>query len=75
MIAKIFTSHPASVDETYFEHLVFALRFSGTLLVAAGAALVHALVPCLCQKTASRLVASLYAKTHNRGNESVSRLT
>jgi hypothetical protein len=68
MIAKIFTSHPASVDETYFEHLVFALRFSGTLLVAAGAALVHALVPCLCQKISphsSRTAGLVYKTAHD----------
>ncbi|WGI22352.1 DUF6356 family protein [Amylibacter sp. IMCC11727] len=67
MIAKIFTDHPASVDETYFEHLLFATKFAATLMVAAGAALVHALIPCLCEKTASKTVAKLYAKTHNRG--------
>ncbi len=67
MIAKIFTDHPASVDETYFEHLLFATKFAATLMVAAGAALVHALIPCLCEKTASKAVARLYAKTHNRG--------
>ncbi|MDR6267414.1 MULTISPECIES: DUF6356 family protein [Rhodobacterales] len=68
MIAKIFTDHPAAVDETYTEHFAFALRFSATLFVAAGAALVHAIIPCLCEKTASTKVAKLYAKTHNRGS-------
>ena len=67
MIAKIFTDHPASVDETYTQHFTFALKFSATLFFAAGAALIHALIPCLCEKTASKLVAKLYAKTHNRG--------
>ena len=66
-IANLFTAHPASVDETFGEHFVFALTFSGLLFVAAGAALIHALLPFLCEKTASRIVARLYAKTHNRG--------
>lgn len=67
MIAKLFTDHPASVDESYLEHAVFASRFSLALFGAAFAALVHALLPFLFEKTASRTVARLYARTHNRG--------
>ncbi len=67
MIERVFLDHPRSVDESYFEHMAFAGRFAGTLLLAAGAALVHAVVPCLFEKTASRIVGDLYAKTHNRG--------
>lgn len=66
-IVDAFTAHPASVDESYGEHFLFALRFSGLLFAAAGAALVHALLPFACQKTASRIVARLHARTHNRG--------
>lgn len=66
-ITKLFTAHPASVEETYLEHLWFALRFAALLALAAGAALIHALLPFLCEKTASRIVARLYARTHNRG--------
>lgn len=62
-----FTAHPSSVDESYGEHFRFALGFSGTLFLAAGAALVHAVLPFLFEKTASRIIARLYARTHNRG--------
>ena len=67
MINRLFLDHPASVDESYGAHFLFALRFSVTLFGAALAALVHALVPALFEKTASRMVAGLYAQTHNRG--------
>ena len=67
MIQRVFLDHPAKVDETFFQHMFFAAKFSGLLFLAASAALVHALVPCLFEKTASRIVAQLYAKTHNRG--------
>lgn len=67
MINRVFLNHPRSVDESYLQHLAFAGRFSGALLFAAFAALVHALIPCLFEKTASRIVAGLYARTHNRG--------
>ncbi|MFT6933066.1 MAG: hypothetical protein ACJAXT_001768 [Paracoccaceae bacterium] len=66
-LTRLFTEHPESVDETYFEHLAFAGRFGFWLSVAAGAAFVHAVFPFLCDKTASRIVARLYDRTHNRG--------
>lgn len=67
MIARLFLNHPAQVDETFFQHMVFALKFAGLLFLAAGAALVHALVPCLFEKTASQIIKTLYERTHNRG--------
>lgn len=67
MITRVFLDHPAKVDETFFEHMMFALRFSGLLFAAVSAALVHALIPCLFEKTASGIIARLYARTHNRG--------
>jgi hypothetical protein len=67
MIARLFLDHPASVDETYAQHARFAAGFSLKLFAAGCAALVHAVVPCLFEKTASGMVADLYARTHNRG--------
>jgi len=66
MIARLFLTHPASVDETYGEHFRFAFGFALLLAAAAAAALVHAVIPGLFEKTASRIVARLYARTHNR---------
>ena len=66
-IVNLFTAHPASVDESFGEHFFFALKFAALLFVAAGAALAHAFLPFLFEKTASKIIARLYAKTHNRG--------
>lgn len=66
MITKVFLDHPASVEEDYFEHMAFAGRFAGTLFLAAGAALVHAIIPCLFEKTASNLIRKMYARIENR---------
>ncbi len=68
MIARIFLDHPASVEETYFEHLRFAGWFAGKLFFAGFAALVHAILPCCFEKTASTIIAELYERTHNRGS-------
>lgn len=62
LIETLFTAHPATVDETYLQHMRFALGFSFWLAVAAGAALLHALVPALCETTASRILKRLHAR-------------
>ena len=69
MINKLFLEHPSSVDETYLEHGRFAGGFALTLFGAAMAAAVHAVIPCLFEKTASKMIAKMYAHTHNRGAE------
>ena len=66
-ILTAFTAHPASVDESFGEHFLFAMKFSGLLFAAAFAALAHAILPFTFEKTASRIIARLYEKTHNRG--------
>lgn len=67
MFAKLFLAHPRAVDESYLEHLAFAGWFALKLATAAGAALLHALIPACCEKTASRIIAELYERTRNRG--------
>ena len=67
MITRMFFDHPASVDESYGEHARFAFGFSMKLFAAAGAALVHAIIPCMFEKTASRIIGELYQRTQNRG--------
>ncbi|MEZ8015102.1 MAG: DUF6356 family protein [Ascidiaceihabitans sp.] len=68
MFGRLFMDHPRSVGESYFEHLLFAGGFALRLLGAGLAALVHALIPCLFEKTASNMIAKMYAKTSNRSN-------
>lgn len=67
MFARVFLDHPAKVDETFFQHMLFAMKFSALLFMAAGAALVHAIIPCLFERTASTIIAQLYERTYNRG--------
>ena len=61
-LRRLFTAHPASVGESYFEHMRVALSFAVPLGKAAGAALVHAFLPFLCESTASRTVKELHAR-------------
>ena len=62
----MFTSHPASVGETYGEHMRVALSFAGPLAKAAGAALVHAFLPFLFTTTASQTVKRLHDRMVRR---------
>jgi hypothetical protein len=66
MIARLFTAHPRTVGETYFGHMAFACWFASRLMLAAGAALVHAFLPFLFETTASRIVGELYERTSKR---------
>jgi hypothetical protein len=66
MFGRLFLDHPRSVDESYFEHLLFAGGFALRLLGAGVAALVHAMIPCLFEKTASQMITQMHDKIHNR---------
>ena len=57
---NLFTDHPSSVDESYFEHMLASLGFAGSLFAAALAALVHANLPFLFVSTGSTIIRRLY---------------
>jgi hypothetical protein len=65
-LAKLFTDHPASVDETYFGHMAFAGWFASKLFMGGFAALVHSFLPFLFETTASSIIRELYERTHKR---------
>ena len=48
-----FTKHPKSVNETYLEHMMCALKFAFKLECLAFCAFIHAVFPFLCKTTAS----------------------
>ena len=62
MFAKLFLEHPRTVGESYFQHLAMAASFSGRLLLASAACLVHALVPGLCVRTGSNAIRELHER-------------
>jgi hypothetical protein len=58
---RLFNEHPASIGETYWEHLLRASWFAGKMLLGACACFVHALLPFLFVKTGSTAITQLYA--------------
>ncbi len=65
-LTRLFTEHPRSVDESYLEHMQFAGSFSLKLFAAGLAALVHAVLPFLFERTASTMIDGMYRRMHNR---------
>lgn len=61
ILDRLFLAHPRTVGESYLEHCAFAFRIGARLLLAGSAALVHAVVPCLCETTASRIILAMNA--------------
>ncbi len=50
-----FTAHPNSVNESYFEHLGFALSFGLKMTIGGIAAMIHAFLPFLFATTAGKI--------------------
>ncbi|HTN97784.1 MAG TPA: DUF6356 family protein [Nordella sp.] len=62
IIQRVFLSHPHKVGEGFFEHMLFALTFSGRLFKASAAAFLHAFVPSMCETTASKAIMDMHAE-------------
>jgi hypothetical protein len=66
MIAKLFIDHPRSLGETYTQHARTAWSFGARMVAGGLACMVHAIVPGLFVKTASRTVVQLDAEMRGR---------
>jgi len=62
MLKHLFTNHPASVEETYFEHTGVALSFFVKMFLGSLACLVHAFFPFLFIKTGSKAISQLHER-------------
>ncbi|WP_417320516.1 DUF6356 family protein [Erythrobacter aureus] len=58
---SIFTDHPHSIGESYFEHFVSASRFGARLIGAGLACIVHGVFPFWCKTTGSKAIRQLSA--------------
>jgi len=61
-IRRLFTEHPASVGESYLQHLCAASGFAVRMLFGAVACFLHALLPFAFQHTGSDCITSLYER-------------
>lgn len=60
MILRLFTEHPHSVGESYFQHLRFATATGAAMIVGGLACMAHGLLPFLCTRTGSKTIARLH---------------
>ena len=58
-VTRLFTEHPASVGESYSEHMGQALCFGSRMVLAGLACLLHGVLPFLFVRTGSRAIAEL----------------
>jgi hypothetical protein len=66
---KLFTAHPASIGETYFQHMRFAMRFGTKMLIGGLACITHGIFPFLFQTTGSRIADNLQKNFADRNKE------
>lgn len=59
---KLFTDHPASVGETYWQHFAVAGRFGIRMTLGGLGCFVHAVLPFACKSSGSATVRALNAQ-------------
>ncbi len=62
MLKSLFTAHPASVNETYGEHMTVASGFALRMVLGGFACLVHGFLPFLFVKTGSTVIGELHQR-------------
>ena len=62
MFDRLFLAHPRQIGESYIGHMAVAFSFAGELLIAAGACVVHAIIPALFKGTASGAIRRLHGR-------------
>ena len=62
MIKQAFTEHPASVGESYVEHMGMAFGFGGKMVVSGLACLLHGIFPFLFTRTGRECIEQLHVR-------------
>ncbi len=57
---RLFSEHPASVNENYWQHFASAAGFSFRMIWGGLVCLVHAFVPGVCCTKASEMIGELH---------------
>jgi hypothetical protein len=70
---SLFTEHPASVGETYLQHLRSACGFAGLMFLGGMACLLHAIFPFTFRHTGSDCITRLHERMVIHRNTSAAR--
>lgn len=63
---KLFTKHPHSIGESYWQHMGFALSFGGQLLMGGMICLVHAIFPFMFKDTGGKVLLDMATRFISR---------
>jgi len=58
--SRLFTEHPASVNESYWQHFASAMSFGGRMIWGGLVCLVHAVIPGVCCTKGSEMIGDLH---------------
>ncbi|KJK16906.1 capsule biosynthesis protein [Burkholderiaceae bacterium 16] len=72
-IFRLFKAHPASVGESYLQHMSSSFSFGASMLFASMAALVHGILPFLFVTTGSNTISRLHERMVTHRNRMASR--
>jgi hypothetical protein len=59
---KLFTEHPATAGESYFEHMGSAMSFAAAMFTASIACFLHAFLPFLFKTRGKDTISDLYVR-------------
>jgi hypothetical protein len=62
LFRRLFIDHPASVGETYFEHLITASGFGTKMVLAGVACVIHAFLPAIFTNRGSDAICALHER-------------
>ena len=62
MIKRAFTEHPASVGESYAEHMGMAFGFGAKMVASGLACLIHGILPFLFTRTGKDCIEDLHRR-------------
>lgn len=74
-MVDLFTRHPRTMNETYFQHLGSAGLFGIKMLIGSLVCLIHAVFPFLFQKAGSNILFSMVHDYVNRAPSTEARVT
>ena len=75
MLRRLLLEHPEQIGETYTEHANHALRIGIRMIAAGVACLIHAVLPGLCARTASRTIKEITDLMQTRAQPEPNALT
>ncbi len=61
-LSRLFTDHPASVNESYWQHFASAMGFGARMIWGGLVCMVHAFVPGVCCTQASEMIGELHER-------------